>query len=166
MTEVFDSPYEVSTSGDQVTAVKDALKNDGITQSVVYQNASDPKEFFIEICSNGAWEVHHNYIDDQGKFVSGLRLNRNSGANPRFISTALKLYRDRLNKGQSIRIVSTPELWTLYKKAINHILVNNKDQYNISAETHTTDKDGRQVISVDIKPRSKLESLNRLLNKK
>lgn len=160
--EVFDKSYDLTMSGSVVDAVKAALTNDGIVQSMVYQNQNNPDEVFISMNVNGAWEVHHNIFDrNTGKFVSGKRLGKTTGANPRFISTALNLYKNRLSKGHSIRVVGTPDVWPTYEKAIEHILLRDKNQYDFGSVTTSTNKDGEEIISQVISPKGKLESLNK-----
>ena len=82
----------------------------------VYQNANDPSDIIFTTFYKNAWEVHHTKIKN-GQFVSGQRfapasvggLGGNS-PNTDFVSTAIYLYKDKLNNGYPVRVSAPPPI--------------------------------------------------------
>jgi hypothetical protein len=159
--EIFDSPYSLVTNTSMTNLITNSIreKDHGLSGLIVYEVSDDPSQFFILIMINGAWEVHHQKLYN-GELVSGQYLNVNKGPNPRYMSTALELYRTRLDKGHKIRVVGTPQMWSTYQRSIERI-VKNSDGTLI---TEPIDQgyvgfDGGKYISQEVKPRGKFREM-------
>jgi hypothetical protein len=155
--EVFDSSYKLIPAKENISSiVKDALKNDGFNSIMVYEAEEDPNQIFILASIDGAWEVHHSFAEPGKNFISGKILTGDRVANPKFFGTAIRLYQSRLDKAQSIRVVSFENMWDTYSKVIKRMT--NNPRYE-AGEVKKIPRNGDVMISQEVHPTNKFEGL-------
>lgn len=139
VTEVLDRPWELVTNTVLTNSIRDAIlrNGDGHGGLTVYQKNDDSSNIIFVIYYKNSWEVHHIY-DSGENYLSGERLKpKNVGGlgnniNTGFVATAIKLYKELLDKGQSIRVTAPNNehnLWDSYSKFINYWLKKNNDYH-------------------------------------
>lgn len=66
---------------------------------------------------DGAWEIHH-----QRNGVSGEKLDGHKAPAMKFVSHMHRFIKDKISKGESVRISSSPELIHQYHKLATHLV--------------------------------------------
>jgi hypothetical protein len=159
--EVFDNPYSLVTDTPLTNVITNSIRKSGQGSSglIVYEVSDDPQQFFILIAVNGAWEVHHQRLQN-GHLVSGEHLRVNQGPNPRYVSTAIQLYRARLDRGHTIRVVGTSEMWPTYERVIDRML-KQKGRHYITDEVDQNyiGIDGETYVAQVLRPRGKFREM-------
>lgn len=128
----FERPWQLTSNTYYCDYIEDEVRKyvpNGLIQVWEKQNTSPNKDHNVVATFeyNGAWEVHHMVIDQNGKIHSGIKgsVPPQISGNTGFISTAKKIYEDHLKRGRKIRISSTPSLWKNYETFIKSIVKNN-----------------------------------------
>lgn len=158
--EIFDSEYTLKRvdDGTLYETIKDAFINDGYDSLSILQASEDSTQIFIVGVKDAAWEVHHTVAEPGKLFVSGEIISGNRPANPKFISTAMKIYKNKLDRLNRIRVVAVPVLWKTYKKVIDREV--DMSKYDIG-KPMTIVRGNTEMVAQEISPKSKLESLSR-----
>lgn len=107
LTEVFDSPFEMKDGESDMLGfmMKTAAEMKGAKDVKVYDmgDSGDKVATFIH---DGAMEIHH--LHSSG--LQGAMNPKSTKPNPRFVSTAIKLGKDHVESGGTVRIVGTPDV--------------------------------------------------------
>jgi hypothetical protein len=162
--EVFDNPYTLKTGTSKTDFLKSAMRHDGVGLNglMIYEVADDPTQIFILVAANGAWEVHH-MIDRNGEITGGMILDPGqgrSGPHPRYLSTAIKLYQTRLDKGHTIRVVAEPSMWPTYSRVIDRMLKQQEGRYIADdVDENYRGIDGDTHIAQVLRPRGKFREI-------
>jgi hypothetical protein len=163
LSKIFDNSYKLDASALRALAIKQHIlsKHDNISSLRVFEVVEDPDQFIMSFYTDGRYEVHHlKTIDNRiqaGEIIPAEK-NRSFAANPRYISTALKLYLNELNKGHAIRVVADKNsgMWPTYQRVIDRMV----NKYNYDTEDIDTNykgvDDGDYIAQV-IKPRGKFK---------
>lgn len=136
--EVLDRPWDLETNTPLTDEVKDIILRNkhGSGGLTVYQKRGDNSQVIFTIYHRGAWEVHDSNTINTG-----------------FPATALKLYRDLLDSGQTIRITAPNEsLWNTYQRFIKYVADRSSELYQIGPVQHDTSIQGQPQISQTIRP--------------
>jgi len=141
MIEVFNRPWDLNSDTPTTQQVKKYIlaAGDGKHGLNVYQHSSDPSQIIFTIFHRGAWEVHHVYYDGN-PFISGdIRKDSDISVNTGFPATAIKLYKELLDQGESVRVTApNSELWDRYSKFIDYFMRKHDDDY-IAFKVNYTD---------------------------
>jgi hypothetical protein len=143
--ELFDATYKlVPTEGILKARLERLLTLGGLTDVSVMNAKENPEQIFMIGKNQGAWEVHHAVIAGQ-RFVSGQILNKSDRPNPKFIGTALNLYKSKVSNGENVRIIGTAEMWPVYEKVIGRI-IKQYPEY-VAEPVHTYSNHGIPTVS-------------------
>lgn len=157
--EIFDSQYTlIRIDNDLSEVIKSTLIGDGYTRVSVYSTTEDPHQIFMTGVRDGAWEVHNTVAVPGKNFISGEIITGSGRANPKFIATAMNIYKRKLEELNRVRVISVPVLWKTYQKVINRMV--NRDKYEVGELIRVT-RDGTEMVSQEIRPKSKFESLGK-----
>ena len=158
--EVLDNPHQLKSGTEQTEFITREMRKQGLGVHglMVYEAVEDPTQIFILVTVNGAWEVHH-LLSKNGDYAGGSLLpsgQGRSGPNPRYLSTAIKLYEGRLNKGHHIRVVGTSAMWSTYRRVIDRMLKQTEGRY-IADEVDESycGIDGDTYIAQVLRPKGK-----------
>ena len=162
--EIFDKPYELDPASPTALSIRDEMKAEySDARSLrAFQVVEDPTQFIITFTRDGIFEVHHMKVQDEylqsGKILTPVR-NRAFAANPRYISTAIKLYLVELARGHAIRIVANPNsgMWQAYERIIKRYAATHR--YDIGELVDYIGIDGEKYIARVIKPRGKFTEM-------
>lgn len=187
--EIFDRPWELETNTLQTDVIKNKILKNGNGKGglIVYQKKDDPSNIIFIIYNRGYWEVHHVY-DDGSEYHSGTRFKPSSmgglgsDINAGFVATAIKLYKELLDKGNGIRVTATTDvnekgksLWDSYSKFIKFWLNKNpnfmagpvvRDEYSIQGYpeiSQTIRKYGKKWIEESLNDSELLEQRKTIL---
>lgn len=173
ITEVFDNPWDLTYNDEMTEKVKSYFSskihnNDHINNIKAYVAEGD-NGIIIRIIRNGFLELHH--ISKEGYI--GKLSNLNTKPNPRFISTMYKLYKEHLDKGKYIKILSIDngsKLHDYYKNFANHLLggMNNDNLFIEESTEENSDGDMCNSLTIMQKRRNHtplLEQFAKSINK-
>lgn len=113
LSESLDSPLEIvkgKSKFQEEDAVENLLAASGAKSITVYHTVDhDPEIEFYCFLHKGKWEVHFNNV------TAGFRvgnLSEYDGPSAlRILATVVELYKEKLDKGQGVRVITTvPEL--------------------------------------------------------
>jgi hypothetical protein len=167
LSEIFDNSYTLRTN-ERTDDLRSKLRDEYpyIRTMLVYQSAEDPDQFFLLTRIDGEWEVHH-FLDTGAQYSTGVAHGIHDKPNPRWISTAIKLYRARLDKGNPIRIIAgaASGMWPLYQRVIQKMIDNSNGGLIADTPDHNYKTvGGEAAIAQTIKPAGKTwiqEALNK-----
>ena len=157
--EIFDQPYELETD----TTITKAISNWTLAQNLdisglrVYAVKNDTDNIFMMYRTNdGYWETHHAYKSED-VYRSGVKLGTDISAATKYISTVTLLYKQLLDRGSRIRILTTQTsgMWPTYQKIIKRLIRGAENQYNVGEEQKSISIDGIPSVSMTIEPRGR-----------
>lgn len=126
LSEIFDSQLELKKNKDREQIYKDHFYPHTLTNIEVHNAEHDGETYeFLRHRHKGMWEVHFGLPDNNS---SSERLNKHKGSSAsKLLSTAISLYKEKLDRGQPIRYYgSDDKIHNLYNKAFKHISKDNK----------------------------------------
>lgn len=158
--EIFDRPYALVTGTAATSSIAEWFRANNVPVSQVYAAEEEyPKHLFITLRSkDGYWEVHHAYKTGT-RYRSGIKLGLGDRAQPRYIATALQLYKQHLDRGHPIRIVASRAsgMWPTYKRIIDRMLRGRQVEFIVGEPDPNYIGVGEQPsIAVTIEPRDSL----------
>jgi hypothetical protein len=160
--EIFDNSYELDSGTSSALNFRNQLSaNHPELRSLrIFEVKNDDSQFIMTFySSDDAYEVHHfkiqNGIIYSGQILNSAR-NRNFAANPRYISTAIQLYKKELSRGHKIRVVADKAsgMWPIYQRVIER-LIDDKNYEVDKIDTNYVGMDGKAYIAQVIKPAGK-----------
>lgn len=164
----FSRPWDLITGTETTEHVKSEIRKSGISGLIqVWQKSDDPHQIVMTFERNGAWEVHHAYVDTQGNFISGKRLSseiRKKSPDIDFLATMKRIYEQHMNRDRKIRITARPRQWKIYKKVIERLLKNHPDWELGKYTNNDIGADGKSCVSQEIKPVNQFKNINERLN--
>ena len=126
----------------------------------MFEVKNDDSQFIMTFYStDGAYEVHHFKIQNDAIYSGQILIsakNRNFAANPRYISTAIRLYKKELSRGHKIRVVADKAsgMWPIYQRVIER-LIDNKNYEAEQIDTNYVGMDDKVYVAQVIKPAGK-----------
>jgi hypothetical protein len=138
LTEIFDTTLDLHRHKPLEDAVKERYYPHTLTNVEAYHTTHKNTPYvFLRFKHKNAWEVHFSRADDNSKTgIERLHQHKGAAAAP-LVGTAIKLYKDKLDRGQSIRYFGDDEhLNKLYDSAFKHI---SKRHYNGNLYSHKVD---------------------------
>lgn len=122
--EIFDSKIDLIRDEEKEKLYKDHFYPHTLTNIEVHKGVHDGEEYeFLRHRHKGMWEVHFGTTQNENP---SERLNKHKGSSSsKLISTAISLYKEKLDRGQPIRYYgSDDKIHKLYDSAFKHISKN------------------------------------------
>ena len=158
--EIFDTQHELISNEYTRRLEKWLVDKDNIDEELhVYVSSTDSSQVFVELKQpDGYWEVHHTTVV-KGKHYSGSRV-KDVGTQPstskatKYLTTAIQLYKDKLDRGEKIRLIVTDKsgMLPVYQRIINRLILGNENKYIVGE--HTTYSGKSPSISITIEPKT------------
>jgi hypothetical protein len=157
--EIFDTQHEL-ISNEYTRRLEKWLSDRNVDEELhVYASRTDSSQVFVEVKQpDGYWEIHHTTIF-KGKHYSGSRV-KDIGSQPntakatKYLTTAIQLYKNKLDSGEKIRLIVTDKsgMLPLYQRIIKRLIQSNENKYIVGEPQIYSGKSSS--VSITIEPKT------------